>query len=273
VIKRIASRDNASYKSLAKLASSSRARRENRTTLLDGPHLVEAFAASGGTADTVVASESGYARAEVRRLFDSAPARERLLLADRLFDGLAQVATPTGILAVVRTPDAQPPPAKPETCLLLESIQDPGNLGSILRTAVAAGVHQVFLGEGSVFAWSPKVLRAGQGAHFFLTIHEGAPLVALAERFAGTVVTTDPRAARAVFELELAAGPVAWIFGSEGAGVSSTLAAAASAQARIPMPGAAESLNVAAAVAICLFEQVRQLSIGDREQVRPKKGP
>ena len=260
MVKRIASRDNASYKSLAKLASSSRARRANRAALLDGPHLVEALQASGGTAETLVVSDSGYGREEVRRLFESTPAHKRVLLADRLFDGLAQVATPTGILAVVRTPDARPLPAKLETCLLLEAIQDPGNLGSILRTAVAAGVRQVFLGGGSAFAWSPKVLRAGQGAHFFLTIHEDAPLVALAERFAGTVVTTDPRAARSVFDLDLAAGPVAWIFGSEGGGVSATLAAAANAQARIPMPGAAESLNVAAAVAVCLFEQVRQRS-------------
>ncbi len=272
MIKRIASRDNASYRSLAKLASSSRARRENRAAVLDGPHLVAALQASGGTAETLVASESGYARDEVRRLFDSAPAHERVLLADRLFDALAQVATPTGILAVVRTPEVGPLPPKLETCLLLETIQDPGNLGSILRTAVAAGVRQVFLGGGSVFAWSPKVLRAGQGAHFFLTIHEEAPLVALAERFTGTVVTTDPRAARAVFDLELAAGPVAWIFGSEGGGVSRALAAVANAQASIPMPGAAESLNVAAAVAVCLFEQVRQRSSGSRGQA-PPKGP
>jgi TrmH family RNA methyltransferase len=267
-MKRIASRHNASYKWLAKLASSSRARRESRAALLDGPHLVAAFRASGGTADTLVASERGYAGEEVRRLFDETPARARLLLADRLFDTLAQVATPTGILAVVRTPAALPPPAAPETCLLLEAIQDPGNLGSILRTAVAAGVRRVFLGEGSVFAWSPKVLRAGQGAHFFLAIHEAAPLRALAEGFDGTVVTTDPRAPRSLFDLDLAAGPVAWIFGSEGGGVSAALAAVAGARARIPMPGAAESLNVAAAVAVCLFEQVRQRA-GER---RPR-GP
>jgi TrmH family RNA methyltransferase len=260
MIKRIASRDNASYKSLAKLASSSRARREHRAALLDGPHLVEALRASGGTADTLVASESGYAREEVRRLFERTPARSRVLLADRLFGALAQVATPTGILAVVRTPETRPLPAQSDDCLLLEAIQDPGNLGSILRTAVAAGVRQVFLGGGSVFAWSPKVLRAGQGAHFFLAIYEDVPLAALADRFAGTVVATDPRAERVVFDLDLARPPVAWIFGSEGVGLSAGLAAAANARARIPMPGPAESLNVAAAVAICLFEQVRQRS-------------
>jgi TrmH family RNA methyltransferase len=271
VIKRIASRDNASYKSLAKLAASSRARRESRAALLDGPHLVEAFRASGGTAEALVASESGYARAELRQLFDATPARTRVLLADRLFDTLAQVATPTGILAVVRTPEAQPLPAALETCLLLEGIQDPGNLGSILRTAVAAGVADVALGPGSVFAWSPKVLRAGQGAHFCLSIHEGVALETFAGRFAGTVVATDPAAGRSVFELDLAAAPVAWIFGGEGGGVSAALAARAHVRARIPMPGAAESLNVAAAVAVCLFEQVRQRS-GRLSSGGPRRG-
>ncbi len=271
MIRRVGSRDNASYRSLAKLASSSRARREQRAALLDGPHLVAAFQASGGTADTLVASESGYAREEVRRLFDAAPARARLLLADRLFDALAQVATPTGILAVVPTPAAPPLPASPETCLLLEGIQDPGNLGAILRTALAAGVRRVFLGGGSVFAWAPKVLRGGQGAHFFLSIYEDAPLAALSGRFAGTVVATDPRAERSVFDLDLAHGPVAWIFGSEGAGLSAGLAASAAVRARIPMPGAAESLNVAAAVAVCLFEQVRQVS--GRRRSAPSMGP
>jgi TrmH family RNA methyltransferase len=270
LIKRIASRHNPSYKLLAKLASSSRARREDRAALFDGPHLVAALAASGGRAETLVASESGYRRDEVRRLFDDTPAAERLLLVDRLFDALAQVAAPTGILAVVRTPAPGPLPRALESCLLLETIQDPGNLGSILRTAVAAGVRQVFLGPGATFAWSPKVLRAGQGAHFFLTIHEDAPLVALAQRFTGSVVTTTPHAARAVFDLDLAAGPVAWIFGAEGAGVSAPLAAAASAQARIPMPGQAESLNVAAAVAVCLFEQVRQRALRGGGQGAPE---
>ena len=216
-----------------------------------------AYRASGGTAETLVASESGYARGEIRALFDETPARARVLLADRLFDSLAQVATPTGILAVVTTPTAEGLPATLETCLLLEGIQDPGNLGSILRTAAAAGVRQVFLAPGCVFAWSPKVLRAGQGAHFSLSIHEGAPLAALAARCAGQVVATDPHAGPSVFDLDLA-GVVAWVLGSEGGGVSPGLAAHATVRARIPMPGPAESLNVAAAAAICLFEQVRQ---------------
>jgi len=263
VTKRIASRDNALYKTLARLASSSRARREQGAALLDGPHLLAAFRASGGIAETLVASESGYGRSEIRALLDDTPARTRCILSDRLFDGLAQVATPTGILAVVRTPTATPPPERLETCLLLEGLQDPGNLGSILRTAVAAGIRQVFLGAGGVFAWSPKVLRAGQGAQFALAIHEGVALAPLAARFPGTVVATDPHAPTSLFELDLT-GPVAWVFGSEGAGVSQDLASRATVRARIPMPGPAESLNVAAAAAACLFEQVRQRSLQDR---------
>jgi len=257
VTRRIVSRENALFKHLARLASSSRARREHRAAILDGPHLVAAFRASGGTAEALVASESGYARAEVRALVDAAPAQDRVLLPDRLFDSLAQVATPTGILAVVATPAPTAPPDLAGTCLMLEGLQDPGNLGSILRTALAAGVRQVLLATGCVFAWSPKVLRAGQGAHFGLAIHENAPLAALAPRFAGQVIATDPHAAASVFELDLA-GPVAWVFGAEGGGVSPGLAAHATARARIPMPGGAESLNVAAAAAVCLFEQVRQ---------------
>ena len=260
--KRIASRDNALYKTLARLASSSRARREQGAALLDGPHLVAAYRASGGTAETLVASESGYGRSEVRTLFEETPARARCLLSDRLFDSLAQVATPTGILAVVRTPAATALPERLETCLLLEGLQDPGNLGSILRTAVAAGVRQVFLGAGCAFAWAPKVLRAGQGAHFGLSIFESAALAPLAARFPGTVVATDPHAGTSLFDLDLT-GPVAWVFGSEGAGVSPALGTSATVRARIPMPGPAESLNVAAAAAVCLFEQVRQ-----RELVR-----
>lgn len=255
--KRISSRDNALFKRVARLASSARERREQGATLLDGPHLVEAYGAAGGVAEAVVASETAYARPAVRALFDDTPADARALLSDRLFAEIAQVIEPVGILAVIRTPAPPAPPARTETCLLLDGIQDPGNLGSILRTAVAAGLKHVFLAKGCVFAWAPKVLRAGQGAHFFLAIHERAPLPEIAASYAGTVATTDVGTGAPLFDADLR-GPVAWIFGSEGGGVTAELAARAKLRVRIPMPGPVESLNVAAATAICLFEQVRQ---------------
>jgi TrmH family RNA methyltransferase len=255
--KRITSRENAQFKQLVKLATSSRERKAQGATLLDGPHLVAAYHASGRVAETLVVADSALAKPELLEVFETAATRQRLVLPDRLFGDVAQVATPTGIAAVIATPGNPPLPDRLETCLLLDELQDWGNVGSILRTAAAAGIRQVFLSPGSVFAWSPKTLRAGQGAHFFLNIHEGVDLVAVARRHPGVVVATDARADRSVYSADLR-GPTAWAFGNEGAGLSSALAAAATLRVAIPMPGAAESLNVAAAAAICLFEQVRQ---------------
>jgi len=253
----IRSRDNAQVKRLLKLATSSRERRQTGTTILDGPHLVEAYARSGGTAEVLAVSETAHASAHLRRLFDEAPARARLLLADGLITKISQVVTSSGILAIVPTPAAQALPDSIGTCLVLEGIQDPGNLGSILRSAVAAGIGRVFLSAGSVFAWAPKVVRAGQGAHFFLTIHENVPLAEVARRVQGKIVATQPRARTSLFDCDLR-GPVTWLFGNEAAGLSGEAGSLAQEQVRIPMPGKAESLNVAAAAAICLFEQIRQ---------------
>jgi RNA methyltransferase, TrmH family len=255
--KRITSRDNAQFKQLVKLATSSRERKAVGATLLDGPHLVSAYHASGRVAETLVVADDALNNPEIRGLFESAAANQRLVVSDRLFGDIAQVATPTGITAVIATPDNPPLPDSLQTCLLLDELQDWGNVGSILRSAAAAGIRQVFLSPGSVFAWSPKTLRAGQGAHFFLEIHEGVDLVAIARRHPGAVIATEARAATTVYAADLR-GPTAWAFGNEGAGLSEALADAATLRVRIPMPGAAESLNVAAAAAICLFEQVRQ---------------
>lgn len=255
--KHVTSRENPQFKQLLKLATSSRERKAQGATLLDGPHLVAAYHASGRVAEMLVVADSALDKPEIRDLFQTAAARQRLTLTDRLFGDVAQVATPTGIAAVIATPGNPPLPDRLDTCLLLDELQDWGNVGSILRTAAAAGIRQIFLSPGSVFAWSPKTLRAGQGAHFFLDIHEGVDLVALARRHPGVVAATEARADRSVYEADLR-GPTAWAFGNEGAGLSPALARAATLRVRIPMPGAAESLNVAAAAAICLFEQVRQ---------------
>ena len=140
---------------------------------------------------------------------------------------------------------------------MLEQIQDPGNLGSILRSAAAAGIRDVFLSKKSIFAWSPRVLRAGMGAHFSLSIHEEVDLFDLLSRREGLALATVTDAATSIYETRLG-GPIAWIFGNEGAGVSAQLMQAADARVYIPMSAATESINVAAAAAVCLFEQSRQ---------------
>ena len=151
-----------------------------------------------------------------------------------------------------------------DVCIMLEDIQDPGNLGSVLRSAAAAGIEQVFLSKHTVHAWSPRVLRAGMGAHFMLRIHEQCDLLALARRFKGRVIATSHHAKTAVFDADLT-GNIALLFGNEGAGLSDALASAAHEVIAIPMPGKIESLNAAAAAAVCLFERLRQLRVSGKQ--------
>jgi TrmH family RNA methyltransferase len=225
--------------------------------LLDGEHLVRA-AHEGGVAVSILAiSETAYAQPALRMLFEGVRADCRLLLADKLLEAVSPVSTPTGLVAAVGIPSPRAFPLAPENCLMLEGVQDPGNLGTMLRTAAAAGIRHVALSRGCASPWNPKVVRAGMGAHFRLVIHEQADLEGLARQFQGMVIATEPRAPRRLYDVALD-GPVAWLFGNEGSGLSPDLLKCAHTRLCIPMPGPVESLNVSGALAICLFEQLRQ---------------
>jgi TrmH family RNA methyltransferase len=186
---------------------------------------------------------------------------ECVLLPDALFTPLGQVEHGVGILFAVKVPDAvssgHASPKLQNTALVLDSVQDPGNLGTILRTAAAAGVQQIFCGPGTAAAWSPKVLRAGMGAHFVLEITEDVDLAQLIQQASVPVYATQPDAEKTIYTADLRA-PSAWLFGHEGQGVSEKLLALATERLAIPQSSQVESLNVAASVAICLFEQRRQ---------------
>jgi TrmH family RNA methyltransferase len=262
-VKAIHSRDNPQFKALVRLASSSRERRKTDSTIIEGEHLVRAYAESGGVAETLLASESALAKPAIRELIETAAAASRVVLADALLARISQLVSAAGVAAVIRTPQPGAPPPAAVDCVLLENIQDPGNLGSILRTSVAAGVRHVLLSRDSVFAWAPKVVRAGMGAHFSLSLFQDLDLAEFARAFRGTVVATEPRAEASLYDLDLK-GPIAWVFGNEGAGLTEAIGRAATHRVGIPMPGPAESLNVAATAAICLFEQVRQRAARSR---------
>ena len=249
---------NARYKALHRLVQSSQERKRTGLSVLDGAHLVAAYLAQAGRPEQVVVSRSGAANPEIRALLERMAGTEPMVLGDALFKSLSSVVTPTGILALVRTPRALPVPQDMDACVMLEDLQDPGNLGSILRSCAAAGMKHVLLSRGSVHAWSPRVLRAAMGAHFALAIHEQVELLDAARAFPGTLIATRLRAPRTIFEVDLK-GKVALVFGNEGAGLSAALRDAARAVVSIPMAGKTESLNVAAAAAVCLFERVRQL--------------
>ncbi len=257
-MKQITSRDNPTFRQLRALAESGRERRKQNRTLLDGMHLVAAWCRHYGLPELLALSRSGAENAEIRRFLEEHPQAPAILFGDALFGELSPVAAPTGILALVPIPASAP--AGKGSRVLLDAVQDAGNLGSILRSAAAAGIEDVFLGAGCAQAWSPRVLRAAMGAHFGLRLHEHAPLAGSLGGFAGKIVSASLRAHTSLYEIDLR-GPVAWLFGNEGAGLSPELEALASDAARIPMPGATESLNVAAAAAVCLFEEVRQKAL------------
>ena len=258
-MKHITSVDNTRYKALLKLAHSSRERRKAGLSLLDGVHLVSSYCEHVGQPTQLAVSKSGFDSSEIQVLLSALAPFEPLLLSDALFRQLSTVETPTGILAAVVTPRPRAiEVAEVNSCVLLEGIQDPGNLGSILRSAAAAGIKHVFLSMDSVYAWSPRVLRAGMGAHFMLQIHEQCDLLQFTRSFRGRVIATNHHAGENVFDVDLT-GKVALVFGNEGKGISQPLLALAHQQVAILMPGKVESLNVAAAAAVCLFERVRQL--------------
>ena len=259
-MKRVVSRDNAHFRELKKLCHSGRERRKTGRIVLDGMHLIEAYVERFGLPQEIVVSESGLVRDEIARFVAGVPVESSVtVLADALFGELAVVDTPSGIMAMALLPGCSAR-LKPDTdTLVLDGVQDPGNIGSILRSAAAAGFRQVALSSDCAQAWSPKVLRAAMGAHFFLDIHEGCDLMAFLADFCGESIVTALDAVESLYARDLN-GPVAWVFGSEGQGVRPEVREVARRKICIPMPGYMESLNVAAAAAICLFETVRQRS-------------
>lgn len=253
---RITSRDNPRLKAAAQLVASSRARRKAGRCVLEGEHIVAAYCRRHGAPETLLIVETALARPAIAALCARVPAAQTLIVAETAWPEFAQLPAAVGVLAVVTTPQPRLKRAA-DFCLLLEEVQDPGNVGSILRSAAAAGVTQVFLSPQCAFAWSPKVLRAGQGAHFQVEIYEDVDLAAWAKGFAGRTLAAVAHGGQPLYAADLAR-PLALAVGNEGAGLSAALRDAASQRVTIPMPGGFASLNAAAAAAICLFECVRQ---------------
>jgi TrmH family RNA methyltransferase len=251
--RRISSRDNSSFKALRALAEDPRRLRQ---AWVDGIHLVSTCFVRHIAVRQLLVSEGGLQHPEIADLLQRAAGLDCVILRDSLFRELSGVITPTGIAAVIDIP--QPPlGALAGDAVLLDAVQDAGNVGAILRTAAAAGVHDVILGSGCAGAWSSRVLRAGQGAHFSLAIREQVDLPALLASCSATSIATVACDGVSLYELDLRE-PTLWLLGNEGAGLSPALIDAAKVRLTIPLATCTESLNVAAAAAVCLFEAKRQ---------------
>lgn len=255
-MQRVTSRDNPRLAEAARLTASSRDRRKSGKCVLEGDHLIGVYRDRIGRPETLVVVEGRSADPRIAALVAGMPPRDVLVVSPSLFAAVSTLPPDIGVLAIVVTPaPSLPPPARRH--LLLDHVQDPGNVGTLLRTAAAAGVQQVLLSPRSAFAWSPKALRAGQGAHFLTAVVEDVDLPAWARAFRGQVIVTAANAPGDLYTTSLRE-PWAVVIGNEGAGVSAGLAAEADAAVAIPMPGGAESLNAAAAAAVVLFELVRR---------------
>jgi TrmH family RNA methyltransferase len=259
-MKHIASRDNPLVKGLQRVAAA--AGRRDAQVLLDGVHLCQAWLRHHGVPVRALFDAARLDRPEIDALVRALPAQVCTSLDSRLLRALASVESDQGVVFLVQPPQAPLPERIEEPCLLLDRVQDPGNVGALMRTCAAAGIRRVLLSEGCAAAWSPKVLRSAQGAHFAMALHEHVALEQAVTRLAVPLVATALHDAVSLYEAELPAR-CAWVFGHEGQGVSPVLLDAAALRVRIPHDAeAVESLNVAAATAICLFEHRRRFPLG-----------
>ena len=242
----ITSRDNPLFKELRKVAQDNTAYRKAGRFWIEGDHLCSAAMQRGQKPAVAVFTEDYWplALAEYAQ-----SAIKSIVIPGVLFRELSGLESPAGVGFVLDLP--VDPHLQPfAATVILDRVQDAGNVGSILRSAGAFGFTQVVALKGSAALWSPKVLRAGMGAHFGLHLIEGLGLDDLQALQVPIVVTSSHRG-ELIQKLRLPAAS-AWAFGHEGQGVSAELMARAAVHVRIGQPGGEESLNVAAAAAICL---------------------
>jgi TrmH family RNA methyltransferase len=252
----LTSRDNPRVRRWRNLARDAAERRKEKCALIEGAHLVAACLDSRTPIKALILSKSGAQRFELASLAERS-GKQPVELADSLFRLIADTETPSGIAAEIILPSRKIELKSAASCMFLDAIQDAGNVGTMLRSAAAFGIRDAVLGKGCADAWSPKVLRAAMGAHFSMTILEHADLGAAIENFGGNVACTVPRGGVPLADADLS-GRIGWLFGAEGRGVSEALSTRATLTLTIPMPGGAESLNVAAAAAVCFYEFSRR---------------
>lgn len=242
----ISSRDNPLIKSFKRLAQEAGAYRKQGRVWIEGDHLCRAALERGVAPSMAVFTESFWSSSGPYRL--PAPGKN-IVVTDALMAHVSGLESPAPMAFVLELP-ATPDLRAAAPTLVLDRVQDAGNVGSILRSAGAFGFTQVAAIKGTAQLWSPKVLRAGMGAHFGLRLLEGL-LPADLSALSVPMLVTSSHEGGFLHESELP-WPCAWVMGHEGQGVSPELAAQATQAVRIAQPGGEESLNVAAAAAICM---------------------
>lgn len=260
-MKTIASTENPHYRQLIQLQQSSRARKKLQLYVCEGSSLVQALADSQCQIEQIwigvdQSATTDTAAIQIKQALTSLnldSAVNTYMISQQMLQKASSLDQATGPIAVFKAP---PILSQPGDLLVLDQIQDPGNLGTIMRSAAAAGVHNLHLTKGCVSAWSPKSLRAGMGAQFSLNIYEQVSPNQLIPKTGFQVFSASSHAKCSIYDTDLRE-PICWVFGNEGNGVSEQILKE-TVPLKIPQPGGQESLNVAVAASICLFEMCRQ---------------
>jgi TrmH family RNA methyltransferase len=252
-VKPITSRDNPLLVRLRKLAADPGAYRKQGEAWIEGEHLCSAFVQRGGVPAQAVISEEAWQTPSLRAL--ASASTSIAVVPSALLAGLSTLESPAPLcFAVAWSGNGQIDVNAPS--VVLDRLQDAGNVGNILRSAAAFGFTQVVAIKGTAALWSPKVLRAGMGAHFGLKLVEAVGESDL-DAMSLPLLATSSHAERSIHETALP-WPCAWVMGHEGQGVTPSLMQRCAQSLRIPQPGGEESLNVASAAAVCLYESARQ---------------
>jgi TrmH family RNA methyltransferase len=248
---KIESKDNLLIKKIVKLAKDSSYRNELGLAVIYGNHLVME-AIKYNILDSLVVLESSINK--YREIFDKIHTTTPNIL-----DKINLLDSDTDIVGVIKIASSKKVPKlyADKDYILLENVQDPGNLGTIMRVAKASGINSICLSKKCVDVYNPKVLRASQGLQFGLDIFTNTDFIDFIKHYSGTIIATTPHTTQSVYSLDLTK-PIAWVFGNEGIGISSEILDKINIQAKIPMNGDVESLNIAMAATICVFEMARQ---------------
>jgi len=242
----VTSAANPLLKEARKLAQDPGAYRKLGRVWLEGDHLCDAALRRGLKPQVAVFSQSGW---DAHSFHFSGEAEREVVVPDELFASISALESHGRIAFVIDAP-ARPAIEANAPSVVLDRLQDAGNVGSILRSAAAFGFRQVIAIKGTAALWSPKVLRAGMGAHFALRLVEAAETHEL-DALEVPLVATSSHQGELLHETRLP-WPCGWLMGHEGQGLEPNLAWRAKLAVRIAQPGGEESLNVAAAAAICL---------------------
>ena len=256
-MKKISSAQNPLVKKLVQLSKKQSFRNKQNLTIVEGVHLAGEWLKTFGSPDICVFLSSSKS-IEVKQIVQKCKDlnTEIIELEAKIYSKISPVIEGVGILFVVKIQENQCVDFC-EDVIILDRIQDPGNFGTILRSAVGFGAKQIICSKGTVSAWSPKVLRSGMGAHFKLQILENQDLNEVILKVETPIFATSLQAEKSIYD-ENFTTKTAWIFGNEGAGVSLELLSKVKNQVIIPQVGEIESLNVAMAATVCLAEQARQ---------------